>query len=87
MYIKKYGKITGTDLEITGAGVTNLKCMFSFFFFFNGLRRQNRRKRYTYLKTKKNTQLGSSQVLKLTFFCEVHFNTRNLIREAGLLLR
>lgn len=36
---------------------------------------------------KKSAQLGSSQVLKLTFFCEVHFNTRNLIREAGLLLR
>lgn len=32
-----------------------------------------------------DTQLGSSQVFKLTFFCEVHFNTRNLIREAGLL--
>lgn len=36
---------------------------------------------------KKNAQLGSSQVLKLTFFCEVHFNMRHLIREAGLLLR
>lgn len=34
-----------------------------------------------------DAQLGSSQVLKLTFFCEVHFNTRNLIREAGLLSR
>lgn len=32
-----------------------------------------------------DTQLGSSQVFKLTFFCAVHFNTRNLIREAGLL--
>lgn len=34
-----------------------------------------------------DTQLGSSQVLKLTSFCEVRFNTRNLIREAGLLSR
>uniref|UniRef100_A0A8C5NJV5 Short stature homeobox 2 n=1 Tax=Junco hyemalis TaxID=40217 RepID=A0A8C5NJV5_JUNHY len=38
-------------------------------------------------KELEDAQLGSSQVLKLTFFCEVHFNTRNLIREAGLLSR
>lgn len=63
--------------------------MYVFFFFKWAKKAKQKEEVYLFKRVKiKKYAAGKFTGFETDlFFCEVHFNTRNLIREAGLLLR